>query len=88
MESGRRSEKKGDAASKESKMKPGQQLEWIENELETATQALNKMSPIAQKIAAEAAEAAAKGGKEDNKDEMKDEMKDETQPVASLMEET
>ena len=83
--------KKGDAASKESKMKPGQQLEWIENELETATQALNKMSPIAQKIAAEAAEAAAKSGEEESKDEMKDEtkdeMQDETQPAASLMEE-
>jgi hypothetical protein len=60
--------KRGDAADKETKMQPGAQLQWIEQELTTASKALEKMGPIAQKIAQEAAKKKTAAGAGDEEE--------------------
>jgi hypothetical protein len=58
--------KRGDSSA--SKMSSGQKLHWIEKELKTATDALTKMGPIADKIASEAAAKKKMDGEEDGEE--------------------
>mgnify|MGYP006078236435 CR=1 FL=1 len=79
--------KRGDSSA--SKMSAGERLHWIETELQTATEAMSKMGPIADKIAQEAAakEGGEEGGEEEKETSLMEEASGETPDIVDKVDE-